>query len=154
KLLRACGRLSVRTAMLPTSSRTTTGSFAAAGPLAGAEDWAFIGVGFRRVRPSPFYLAQRPGGASYRGTGRAPARSGVRTITCDWWRDGKEDGYLKEARRAQAPQPAAKRLVAPRGGDGSALVAARDRTQRCADPRQGRLHITRSQADRGVVEAV
>src|SRR5437899_1441554 len=55
-------------------SQVTTSSFAAAGPLAGAEDWAFIGVGFREPRPSPFYLAQRAGGASYRGTGRVPAR--------------------------------------------------------------------------------
>src|SRR5262249_34228440 len=155
KLLRACGRLSVRTAMWPIFSRSTTGSFAAAGALARVEDWAFMGLRFRAPRPRP--STSRGGRA-----GQAAAEHGLRRRVkapgrslATWWRDGEENSCIEEKRRAQAPRRTAQRLVATRGADRPpALVAARDRTQRCADPRQGRVHIARSQADCGIVETV
>src|SRR5262249_44769560 len=71
-------------------------------------------------------------------------------MICTRWRDGKENSCIGEKRRAQAPRRASKRG----GAERPALVAACDRTQRCADPREGRLQLRRSQADRGVLETV
>src|SRR5262249_3062847 len=71
-------------------------------------------------------------------------------MICTWWRDGKENSCIEEKCPAQAPRRAGKRG----GAERQALVAACDRTQRCANPREGRLQLPRSQADRGVLETV